>query len=135
MRNKFFKNFVFASAILITLLPTFVLARSEGGSANSSEGGSKSPGIEIKIENPFKQDTIQGLIEVVIREIFIPIGGVLAVLMVMWAGFMYVTARGNETEIKKAHDALLWAVIGAGILLGAWAISEAIGKTISQLKG
>ena len=54
--------------------------------------------------------------------------------MVMWAGFKYVTARGDTTQIKEARDALLYAVIGAAILLGARILSDAIGRTIEQLK-
>jgi len=94
----------------------------------------KDVSMNIKIENPFKKDTIKGLIETIVNDILIPIGGVVAVLMIMWAGFLYVTARGDPGQIKKAHDALLWAVIGAAILLGAWVISKAIGATIDQLK-
>ena len=40
----------------------------------------------------------------------------------------------NTLTIKKAHDALLYAVIGAAILLGAWIISEAIQGTINSLR-
>ena len=54
--------------------------------------------------------------------------------MIMYAGFLYVTARGNSSKIEKAHNALLWAVIGAAILLGAWVISQAISSTIDQLR-
>ena len=90
--------------------------------------------INIKIENPFKHETIPGLINTIINDILIPIGSVIAVLMVMWAGFKYVTARGDTTQIKEARDALLYAVIGAAILLGARILSDAIGRTIEQLK-
>jgi hypothetical protein len=69
-----------------------------------------------------------------VNNILIPIGGVVAVLMIMYAGFLYVTAGGNEAKIKTAHQALTWAVIGAAILLGAWVISQAIQGTINQLK-
>jgi len=62
------------------------------------------------------------------------VGTAVAVVMIIYAGFLYVTAGGNETQIKKAHDALLWAVIGAAILLGAYIISQAIQGTISQLQ-
>ena len=91
-------------------------------------------GQQITIINPFKQDTIKGLIETIVNDILIPIGAVIAVMMIMYAGFMYVTAKGDPGQIKKAHDALLWAVIGAAILLGAWVIEKAISTTIDQLK-
>lgn len=97
------------------------------------------PSGKIKLENPFKcpnanDCTLYTLINTIISDILIPIGGVVAVIVVMWAGFLYVTARGDTTKIKRAHDALLSAVIGAAILLGAKVISAAIEKTIGQLK-
>jgi hypothetical protein len=99
-------------------------------------GGSGQPSASqtIKIDNPFKQDTIEGLIKTIVNDILMPIGGVIAVLMVMYAGFLFVTARGNEKQIGDAKQALFWAVIGAAILLGALVISQAISATINQLK-
>lgn len=88
----------------------------------------------IVIVNPFKANTIQDLIKTIVNDILMPIGGVVAVLMIMYAGFLFVTARGNPAQIEKAKDALLWGVIGAAILLGAWVISQAISTTIDQLK-
>ena len=94
----------------------------------------------ITIGNPFKctpgtDCILSGLISAIINKILLPIGGLVAAVMIIYAGFLYVTAGGNETQIKKAHDALLYAVIGAAILLGAWVISEAIRATINQLGG
>lgn len=89
----------------------------------------------IEIKNPFKGgSSIPALIETIVRQILMPIGGVIAVLMIMYAGFLYVTAAGDPGQIKKAHDALLYAVIGAAILLGAFAISTAIQGTINELR-
>jgi hypothetical protein len=90
---------------------------------------------EIVLQPPFKSTSIVELIRTIINEILLPIGGVVAVLMVMYAGFQYVTAQGNPGKIKDASNALRWAVIGAAILLGAWVIANAIKATIDQLKG
>jgi len=91
---------------------------------------------DITIPNPLNSSisSIPALIRTIIDSILLPIGGVIAVLMIMYAGFLYVTARGNSSKIEKAHNALLWAVIGAAILLGAWVISQAISSTIDQLR-
>lgn len=139
----FVANFILAFVLVMPLLSQSQSGEytnpTPGGQNNPAPGGS---GKVINIENPFKcpsgsgannKCTIPDFIEVIIRKILMPIGGVVAVLMVMWAGFLYVTAGGNETQIKKAHDALLSAVIGAAILLGAWAIASAIQATINDL--
>ena len=93
--------------------------------------------VTISIPNPLNEsvgNSIPGLIRVIIDNILLPIGGVVAVLMIMWAGFLYVTARGDTAKLKDARNALLWAVIGAAILLGAWVISQAIQSTINQIR-
>lgn len=98
-----------------------------------------SPTRPIVIINPFNcapktECTIPDLINKIISDILIPIGAVVAVLMIMWAGFLFVTAGGNTTQIDKAKMALLYACIGAALLLGAKVLSIAIEKTIEQLK-
>lgn len=143
MKKNISNYFVPIMVIVILITPLFLFAQGAGlegepGGTNTKEtsGGTYTQPvkIDIKIDNPFKQDTIKGLIETIVNDILIPIGAVIAVMMIMYAGFMYVTAGGDPAKIKKAHDALLWAVIGAAILLGAWVIEKAISATIDQLK-
>ena len=135
MKNK--KNiislFILGIVMIIVIFPLLSFAQ-EGGNEGSGEAGNSGTNMNIKIENPFKQDTIKGLIETIVNDILMPIGGVIAVLMIMYAGFLYVTAQGDPGQITKAHDALKWAVIGAAILLGAWVISTAISTTVDQLR-
>lgn len=88
----------------------------------------------ITLENPFRLGgDLFTLIKTIINEIILPLGGMLAVLAFIYSGFLYVTAQGNDTKIKKAHTALLYTAIGTAILLGAWAIANAIEATIRQL--
>lgn len=130
--SKFQKNILsyFVPIVIIMIFGIPFLA--EAGDV----GGPGQPSIEIK--NPFNcsgsECSIPGFINMVLEKILLPIGGVIAVLMIIWAGLLYVTARGDTTKIARAHDALLWTVIGAAILLGATVISKAIQATIDQLK-
>jgi hypothetical protein len=41
----------------------------------------------------------------------------IAVLMIIVAGFMFVTASGNENQIKKAKDLLLYTFIGFLVII------------------
>jgi hypothetical protein len=51
-----------------------------------------------------------------------------------YAGFLFVKARGNEKDLQTAKDALLYALIGGAILLGAYVIAQAIQGTIDALQ-
>ena len=58
----------------------------------------------------------------------------LIVFMIIYAGFMYVTARGNENQVGKASKALMYAVVGGMIILGAKVIMLVIQGTVDAFR-
>ena len=54
----------------------------------------------------------------------------LAVLMVLIAGFLYMTGGGNPEKIKIAHRVFLWAVVGIAIVLIAESVCVIVGRII-----
>ncbi len=62
-----------------------------------------------------------------------PIAAVGVVIFIIYAGFMFVVAQGNEAKITAAKSRLLWALVGAGILLGAVGISQVVQNTVDKL--
>jgi hypothetical protein len=64
---------------------------------------------------------------------FLTIGIPLVALAVIYCGFLFVFARGNSEKLTKAKDSLLWTLVGAGVLLGAWAIAQMISATVTGL--
>lgn len=48
--------------------------------------------------------------------------GIVAVAVIVVAGFQYVTSAGNSEKVKKAKNAILFAVIGLVVVLMAFAI-------------
>lgn len=140
--TKFGSFLAFVLAFVFIFSPMFLLAQNNGGNSppptGNPPGGGNSPPppttISINIPNPLKVDTIYEFIRLVIDNIVLPIGGVLAVLYIMYAGFLMVTARGDEAQIKKGRAAFLHAAIGTAILLGAWVIAIVIENTINSLR-
>lgn len=91
--------------------------------------------VNIKLPNPFSGgSSLFALLEKVINNILLPIGGVLAVLAFIYAGFLYVTAQGNEAKLATAHKALLYTAVGTAVLLGSWVIAKVIENTVNQLR-
>ena len=104
------------------------------GGRGTSAAGSK---IDSPLKNPFKPgtaDNIPQLFQTIINNIIIPIGAVLAILAFIYAGFLYVTAAGDEKKIGIAHKALLYAAVGTAVLLGAGVLAQVIQATINQLQ-
>ncbi len=101
------------------------------GACVPSTGDSSS--FVFSIPNPVRSfdnlpDLIVALLEIV-RIIATPIVAV----MIIYAGYLFATARGNETKITKAKETLLYVVIGAIIILGAKVIADAIQGTVNSL--
>ncbi|MEK7175469.1 MAG: hypothetical protein AAB693_01550 [Patescibacteria group bacterium] len=89
--------------------------------------------IPIKINNPLRDvaNTIPAFIQIIL-EGAIKIGMPVVALAIIYCGFLFVAARGNETEITAAKNAFLWTVIGGAVLLGSWALAQMIASTVDQ---
>lgn len=72
---------------------------------------------------------LQKLLEIVAQ-----IGFPVIVLMIVYVGFLFISAEGNPDKLKKARSFFLWTVVGAMIILGAQALSYAIQATVDNLK-
>jgi hypothetical protein len=68
-----------------------------------------------------------------ILEVVIAIGTPIAILAVIYSGFLFVSARGNTTKLETAKSVFLWTVIGVAILLGAKLLAMVISGTIADL--
>ena len=99
---------------------------SGGGAGNTSGGGSGS------ITNPIKYGDLMSFINALI-EIVIQIGTPILVLAVIYVGFLFVQASGKPEKLNEAKSALVYTLIGAAIVLGAFIISAAIKGTVDQL--
>ena|SRR3989338_8213724 len=49
--------------------------------------------------------------------------GIIFVVLLIYAGFLWMTAAGNEEKVTKAKTLITQAVIGLGITLAAYAIT------------
>jgi hypothetical protein len=88
--------------------------------------------INIGLTNPIKADSVS---EVMLKffQILIELGAVVVTLAIIYAGFLFVMAKGNPEELNKAKSTLFWTIIGSLVLLGAQVIADIIEKTIKQL--
>jgi hypothetical protein len=134
-------------AVFFTLLPLLTMAQGSGPtptapSAPSSPGNPtptapsapSNPGargdLSYRLENPLAFDSIQSFI-IAILNIIIVLATPIVVIFIILAGFKYVTARGNATQVQEATRALTYAIIGGVLIIGAVAIAEIIRDLVS----
>lgn len=54
------------------------------------------------------------------------VAGIVAVITIIIGGFLYVTSNGEPEKIKRAKNAILYAVIGLVVVIMAFAITQLI---------
>lgn len=102
------------------------------GTGNTSTSGCAATGQGQTIANPLKFCSLEQLLDAIL-DAAIKLGTVVLTLALIYTGFRFVAARGNEESIRSARTALLWTVIGGLILLGAKAIELVISSTVTSL--
>lgn len=107
------------------LLPMLAFAQSTCGSGGTSSGTLCNPS---SLQN--LQQFIAAFLQAVV-EISLPI----LTLFIVYAGFLFVTARGNEAQLEKAKHNFFWVIIGAILILGAWVLATLIASTATQVLG
>lgn len=119
-------------------LPVLSFAQSSGGTEGSllgDEGGTEGTldeEVNTKLINPIGTNNLNGFIKHIL-EGAIKIGIPIVALAIIYSGFLYVTAMGNEEKLKSAHKAILYTLIGAVLLIGSWAIAQLISDTVLLL--
>ncbi len=111
---KYIKTFLYTS---ILASPTVLLAQN------------------YLIKNPLKG--VNSLEQVVLNVIqVVELLLIMATVMyLLYAGLMFVTARGEPGKLTKARDALLWGMVGAALVLCARVIATTIEGTVKGLLG
>ncbi len=145
--------------LIVLVLPvSYVLAQESGGSAPSekpaavntgtaggesrnnageatnsrtSDGDTSNQATSVKLKNPLKIGTVEGLLTSVLSVVVI-LALPLIVFFIIYSGFLYVTARGNAAQIEQATKSLTYAIIGGVLVIGAVAIAEIIKNLVSS---
>lgn len=87
-----------------------------------------------QLQNPLRfrsiETFIQGLLQAIVM-IALPI----ITVFVVYAGFLFISARGNTETLKRARENFVYVIIGATLILSAWVLATLIGGTVTQLLG
>lgn len=77
------------------------------------------------LQNPIDSNNFGEFLEKIAQAITI-IGIPLVGIFIIYSGLLFVTARGSEQQIEKAKKTFFWTVVGAALVVGAWAIAKAL---------
>lgn len=118
------KKIFWQVAVISLTLPHIVFGQTVTGGTGGTGGGFPNP-----IRFSTFMDFVQAILQVVLK-----IGIPVAAMFIIYSGFLFVKAQGNEAELTKAKSAFTYAVIGTAILLGSWLLAKGIESTINTLQ-
>lgn len=83
------------------------------------------------LQNPLKFDDLVSVLMAIVQVLVI-LAVPIIIFFIVYAGFLYVTAQGNPQKIKTANNALLYAVLGGVIVLGATVLGAVVCQTVKS---
>ena len=92
-----------------------------GGTSSPSGGG----GIPAVLENPISSATLPELLKNVLNFLF-SLSIVILPIIILYGGFLMLTAGGDPTKISQSRTILLWAIVAFAIILLARGLPEVI---------
>lgn len=85
----------------------------------------------VTLVNPLKVTSLEELL-VAILNIIIVLAIPIIVFFIIYSGFLYVTARGNASQVEQATRSLTYAIVGGVLIIGAVAIAEIVKNLVSS---
>ncbi len=123
MKHLWTKFAAWASVLPILLLPAAAMAQL---SSASDELTSVGTAIGTDATTNDLPALIGNLISVLLSVL-----GIIFVVLVVYAGFLYLTAAGDDEKVKKAKKLLSQSVIGLVIIIAAYAIASYVIDALS----
>jgi len=108
--KKFLQN---ASILALTVLPNAAFAQLTNP---ATPGGLSTEGLE---------DTIGTILNAVLSLV-----GVIALAVILWGGFRWMTAGGNEESVGEAKKIIAAGIVGLIIVIVAWAVVNFVIQTV-----
>lgn len=120
---KLAQNKLFVIAMMLVVSAIFIApalaATGDGAEASTDIFGIEKVEKDIPLGTTDFTKTITGIINVLLGLL-----GVVAVVIILIAGFKWMTAGGNDDKVTEARKMLFAGIIGLAIILSAWAIAR-----------
>ena len=123
MKTRIAKFALAAGAVMALALP-FATQPAHAASLLSIE----SVGSQIGLGNADLKKTVLNIVQMVLG-----LMALIAVVLVIYGGFVWLTSAGNEDNIEKAKRIISAAVVGIIIVLLAWAVVIFVTRTTTNV--
>ena len=126
MRKVFLKNLTAFAVIMMLLVPAFVVAVPANAGANLTGNdlmGGDTLADSVQTTTGLGNKDPREIAAAAVIRVMLGFLGIIAVLIVLFAGFLWMTAAGNEDKIAQAKGMMSAGIIGLVIILAAFGIA------------
>lgn len=102
------------------------LKETGGKVAAYKDQAQNSPNSAVGIKN-IVLEKMGGLVGLVLSFV-----GIIFLMLIVWAGIQWMTAQGNSSQVDKAKDLMINAIIGLIIVTAAYSITYFIGNQFTS---
>ena len=129
------------ASLMLSLAPAVPLVPSAVYAADDEIGDclSQGSGLDASIDDgctATDTDTgtqkIQDIVTLVVN-IFSVIVGIVAVIMIIWGGFKYITSGGDSSNVSSAKNTIIYAIIGLVVVaLAQFIVQFVLDKVVTS---
>lgn len=128
MTKKTIKK-LFAGVMVVGIMALFVLPLAVNTvSAQEDIWGELQTNLENQGNNASLADIIAGIIRIIMGLL-----GVIVVLIILWGGFIWMTAGGEPDKVDKAKKMIYSGIIGLVVILAAYAIASFVINSLTSI--
>lgn len=117
MKNKIKNILILFCLVFVLILPYFVFAQAPIDKLKIIQPGSGYAEIQTG-----QNEMIFNIGKII--KVFLSLLGVIFLILMLYAGYNWMTASGDEAKVSKAKDTITRAIIGLIITVGAYGISS-----------
>lgn len=129
MLNNKLRHLCYSILLTLILLPNFCFA------------ALLNPDVKYELDqqamqatdDSYNQGVGMGSIIATVIKAFIGLLGIIFIVLIVYAGYSWMTAAGDEAKVNKAKETLQRAVIGLVIVLAAYSITYFVFSNLSDL--
>jgi hypothetical protein len=121
------KKIIIILTICVFLSPSIVSAQYDPGSDGLLKKAGKTSGYDKNksVDRYTFAEQVGGIIQTVMSLL-----GIIFTALMVYAGILWMTARGDEDQVKKAKDIIVAAVIGLVVAVGSYSLTDFVVNNI-----
>jgi hypothetical protein len=138
MFKKKLLSFIVLSGLCLSFVWALATPASAQGIINTIRNGTASGGANMEniagnvYGSDIKNVTVNSVVTTVINAI-LGLLGVIFLVLTLYAGFLWMTAAGNDDQVGKAKSILTTAIIGLVVIIASYAIANFVLTALSNV--